>query len=212
MKKEYNAKLLVEGNNDKHVVYALAESYKLPENFDVVDCDGIENVYRQLAMRLTNPSTVRAIGIVVDADNDVCSKIEKFLCVLSPCHAYEKKSIKQTVEGIVLEPIVETYPKVGLWVMPNNQDTGMLENFVMNMANEEDKQLLEKADEVLDELKKKGLQRFKEVQRPKAKVHTFLAWQKTPGIPMGQAITSRALDVNSEIPAKFVEWLKRLFQ
>lgn len=35
MKKEYDAKLLMEGNNDKHVVYALAESYKLPENFDL---------------------------------------------------------------------------------------------------------------------------------------------------------------------------------
>ena len=66
-------------------------------------------------MRLTNPANVRSIGIVVDADNDVRSKVEKFLGVLSSLSAYDLKNIEQTTEGIVLNPISESYPKVGLW-------------------------------------------------------------------------------------------------
>lgn len=37
-------KLLVEGNDDKHVVLALCEKFDIPENFEIIDCKGISNI------------------------------------------------------------------------------------------------------------------------------------------------------------------------
>lgn len=34
-------KLLVEGNDDQHVVWALCEKYQITENFDVIDSRGV---------------------------------------------------------------------------------------------------------------------------------------------------------------------------
>jgi hypothetical protein len=45
----------------------------------------------------------------------------------------------------------------------------------------------------------------------KAFIHTWLAWQKDPGLPMGRAITAKALSADSAIAVSFVNWLNRLF-
>lgn len=40
-KETFKYKLLVEGNNDQHVIWALCESNKLDNNFDVIDCGNV---------------------------------------------------------------------------------------------------------------------------------------------------------------------------
>ena len=54
--------------------------------------------------------------------------------------------------------------------------------------------------------------RYIEAHRPKALIHTWLAWQKKPGMPMGQAITAKALKHDSAIALTFIAWLRHLFQ
>ena len=203
MKEKYNAKLLVEGVDDKHVIYALAEKFHLKENFDVVDCGSVESVYKQLELRLTNPANLSSIGIVVDADQNVSDRFGKFLNILNSTFCYDVKNIAFTQNGVLLHPNDKVFPVVGIWVMPNNSSEGMIEDFVMSLTSTEDKQLLHKADVVLDELKKEGLQRFKDVHRSKAKVHTYLAWQAHPGLPLGVSITAKAFDANVEFAKKF---------
>jgi hypothetical protein len=39
-KENFNKKLLVEGNDDKHVIWALCEHFKINETFDVIYCKG----------------------------------------------------------------------------------------------------------------------------------------------------------------------------
>ncbi|MBP0021911.1 MAG: hypothetical protein J7647_30685 [Cyanobacteria bacterium SBLK] len=51
-----------------------------------------------------------------------------------------------------------------------------------------------------------------ENNRPKAFIHTWLAWQEVPGMPMGQAITARVLGNGSEIAPHFHHWLTDLFR
>ena len=41
VKEKFLKKLLVEGNDDQHVIWALCEKYKIPETFDVIACGGI---------------------------------------------------------------------------------------------------------------------------------------------------------------------------
>jgi AAA15 family ATPase/GTPase len=50
-----------------------------------------------------------------------------------------------------------------------------------------------------------------EVDRSKAIIHTYLAWQKEPGRPMGQSITAKVLDPNLEIALSFITWIRTLF-
>ena len=57
-----------------------------------------------------------------------------------------------------------------------------------------------------------SFQRHSLIHRPKALIHTWLAWQQTPGMPMGQAITARVLSCDSEIAIAFVNWLNYLFE
>ncbi|MEL6788555.1 MAG: DUF3226 domain-containing protein [Cyanobacteria bacterium J06607_15] len=42
-------------------------------------------------------------------------------------------------------------------------------------------------------------------------IHSWLALQKKPGMPMGQAITAKALAYDSAIAFQFISWLKNLF-
>lgn len=68
-KERFNKKLLVEGNDDLHVVCALCEKHTVPETFDVIDCKGIRNVIDEMLFRLK--LRVETIGIMIDADTDI---------------------------------------------------------------------------------------------------------------------------------------------
>nr|WP_233258533.1 DUF3226 domain-containing protein [[Phormidium] sp. ETS-05] len=94
--------------------------------------------------------------------------------------------------------------------MPNNQLPGMLEDFVAALIPADDA-LKPKVEKILREIEHEELNRYTLIHRPKALIHTWLAWQEKPGMPMGQAITARVLDGGSEIAIVFVEWLNRLF-
>jgi hypothetical protein len=61
--------------------------------------------------------------------------------------------------------------------MPNNQLPGMLEDFVAYLIPPRDR-LHPKAEAILRELEQAGLNRYSSIHRPKALIHTWLAWQK----------------------------------
>ena len=65
MKKEkFDRKLLVEGNDDRHVIWALCEKFDIAETFDIVDCEGIDKLYEAIPVRFKQ-SGIRAIGIII---------------------------------------------------------------------------------------------------------------------------------------------------
>jgi hypothetical protein len=53
--------------------------------------------------------------------------------------------------------------------------------------------------------------RFSDAARPKAVIHTWLAWQDVPGKPLGTAITARYLDAGVSEVNDFIAWLRQLF-
>ena len=56
-----------------------------------------------------------------------------------------------------------------------------------------------------------ALRRFRDVDVPKAKMHTYLAWQDEPGRTLGQSITRRVLRADSPSCVTVVGWLRRLY-
>ncbi len=211
-KKPKPRQLLVEGKNDRHVIWALCNQYQLPEIFSVEvpeedGTEGIEALLAGLPARL-DESKLQTLGIVVDADRDLAARWQavRDRLIASGYHNIPKVP---PAEGWVDAP--SDRPRVGVWLMPNNQLPGMLEDFVAHLIPSNDA-LRPKAEAILQEIEEAGLNCYTSVHRPKALIHTWLAWQETPGMPMGQAITARVLSHESPIAIAFVAWLQHLFE
>lgn len=195
-------KLLVEGNDDLHVVKSLCMAYDVPEVFTIVDKKGISNLQETLPTEL-KASELEALGILVDADTDLAARWQSLRATLTGAgYSVPRQPVPK---GTILRE--NERPTVGIWLMPDNQLPGLLENFVSELIPDHDK-LWPHAQNSVTNLPE---QRFPEVARAKANIHTWLAWQEEPGKPMGTAITARYLDPDSAHAQGFVNWLRALF-
>ena len=95
--------------------------------------------------------------------------------------------------------------------MPDNKDNGMLEDFISFLIPEDDKLLLV-VDSTLNEIEMKQLNRYSEIHKSKARIHTWLAWQEDPGAPLGISITKKYLTNDAEICNNLINWLVELFK
>ncbi|EAZ91125.1 hypothetical protein CY0110_12697 [Crocosphaera chwakensis CCY0110] len=145
---------------------------------------------------------------MVDADQDLQARWQAIRDKLKSV-GYDNIPKNICPEGWIYEQT--ELPKIGVWIMPNNQLTGKLENFVSYLIPDDD-QLQLKANEILDELETLKINGYNKKDKLKAFIHTWLAWQKKPGIPMGQAITANMLKNNPAIAEIFINWLKQLYQ
>ena len=207
---DFPQKLLVEGKTDQHVVLALCGHYHVAENFNVDDCDGIANLLERLSMMLTNPTNLKTIGIIIDADNDIKARLDQIKSILEP-YGYDVPDELQ-LSGLICPSSDSDYPKLGLWLMPDNVHLGMVEDFALSLASPDDV-LLKEAEDELQRIEETGNNLYSSIHHSKAKIHTYLAWQKEPGCPIGLSITKHVLDPNHPIAQNFVQnWLMPLFQ
>ncbi|MGC1248241.1 MAG: DUF3226 domain-containing protein, partial [Spirulinaceae cyanobacterium] len=147
------------------------------------------------------------LGIVVDADKDVAARWQAVTDKLRTC-GY-KNIPKQTPETGWIHT-QSKLPKIGVWLMPDNKLPGMLEDFVAYLIPSEDR-LKEKVEAILTEIEIEKINSYSSTHRQKAFIHTWLAWQEKPGMPMGQAITAKVLSDHSAIASIFLNWLNNLF-
>lgn len=208
MDEKFNYKLLVEGNTDFHIMMSLCVSYKIAENFDIINCHGKENLLSQLKMRLTNPSVNQVIGAVVDADSDCASSYQKVKEILKT-YSFGLPEVLPR-EGLVITSSNDNEPRIGVWIMPDNISSGMVEDFALSLVEPTDV-LMQKAESIIVEIEKEGIGRYKKGHRSKAKIHTYLAWNDEPGMPIGQAVTKKVLNSNIESAQEFLNWVKRVF-
>lgn len=196
--------LLVEGKDDKHVCWSLMEHYQVPETFQIEDKEGIANLLEVLPVQLLG-SGLERLGIVVDADTDIKARWAALRKILRDA-GYRHIPTKPHPDGTIIEQ--PDMPKVGIWLMPNNSVSGMLEDFVSFLVPSGD-DLWDHAAGCLDEIGERC--RYPAVHRSKAHIHTWLAWQEEPGKPLGLAITTRYLDADAPHAQNFIVWVRRLF-
>ena len=207
---DFPQKLLVEGKTDQHVVLALCGHYHVAENFNVDDCDGIANLLERLSMMLTNPTNLKTIGIIIDADNDIKARLDQIKSILEP-YGYDVPDELQ-LSGLICPSSDSDYPKLGLWLMPDNVHLGMVEDFALSLASPDDV-LLKEAEDELQRIEDYRNNLYSSIHHSKAKIHTYLAWQKEPGCPIGLSITKHVFDPNHPAAQNFVQnWLMPLFQ
>lgn len=204
----FSAKLLVEGKDDQHVVWAICKKYQIPYTFDVIDCGGRSQILERLPVDLKQEG-ITAIGVLLDADQDLQKSWQNICARLAP---YNYKIPDQPgPQGFIHLPH-DIYPGVGIWLMPDNLQSGMLEDFVRFLIPQED--LLNPfVEQILSLIEQEPIEtRYDpELHRAKAYIHTWLSWQKDPGTPMGQALTKTYLNHNTDLCLRFVDWLTNLF-
>ena len=207
-KKDTDKVLLVEGDNDCHVVMALCNAHKVPETFGIYQCGSDVGVLKRLNALIVRPNPPQVIGVMLDGDKpSVAGRWQSIQDKLkNNNHSYLLPNTPNA-DGTVVAAI-EDKPKLGFWLMPNNQDSGMLEDFCATLAEPES---LAFARECVEQAHGRKVTTFKEVHRSKAVIHTYLAWHDEPGYPLGKAITRQTLRPGTDIAVKFTEWLKHLF-
>ena len=92
--------------------------------------------------------------------------------------------------------------------MPDNTNNGALENFLVNLVPQFPNPLY---DHVKASVAAIPDQRFSDGDEPKARIHTWLAWQEEPGRPYGTAIKAGFLDAYANQVDGLVNWLNGLF-
>jgi hypothetical protein len=199
--------LLVEGKDDLHVFRALFGRRNLPRLSEIKDHEGWTQLLEAIPVRLKE-SDVEAVGVVLDADTSLTGRWESIRHRLSTA-GYTTPS-QPDAHGVVLYPPPGTLlPRVGVWLMPDNTVPGDLEAFLRFLVPSGNA-LFAYAAATVDGIPE-NLRLFRPSDKPKALIHTWLAWQVEPGRPLGQAITAGFLEHTGAEVDRLIGWLERLY-
>jgi hypothetical protein len=203
---EGNSVLLVEGIDDCHVIFALCVSHGVPESFGIYECGSDERVLKRLNALIAQPNAPKVIGAVLDADKGVSSRWQSIIAKITH-HGYKFPEAPD-VSGTIIDAN-DGIPKIGFWLMPDNKERGMLEDFCNEMMDVKTKEYIIRSVSLAQ---RKGICTFKAVHKAKAVAHTYLAWQDEPGLPLGLSITRQSLRSDTKTAREFTNWLIRLFK
>jgi hypothetical protein len=202
-------RLVVEGTDDQHTVIHLMKKHgwdwDRPQPYYpyVHRAEGIEAIEKSLAMEVqARPRT----GFVLDADLSLPDRWASIRAQLSKLGFSPPAA--PAPEGTILE---HQGRRVGVWLMPDNQSPGKLEDFLARLIPAGDA-CWPWAREAVDVAQSKHRAPVAEKDRIKAEIHTWLAWREIPGQPFGTAITATSFDHDAALAATFAAWMNRLFR
>lgn len=202
----FNKLLLVEGKNDLHVILSLCEKFEIVQNFEIKDTNGYDNLIKGLPIRIKNKKE-STIGIIIDADFELGKRWESISSILRASGYEIPKNIP--TNGLIIGN--ESQVIIGIWMMPNNKFEGMLEDFIAFLVPEND-ETMPYVDNLMTTIETKNLNKYSlPNNKSKARIHTWLGLQESPGSPLGQAITKKYLTTENEVCGLFINWLKVLF-
>jgi hypothetical protein len=156
------------------------------------------------------PITIRRklrAGFILDANSDLAHRWRGITTQFSREHVVIPASPDQA--GTVVSVAVKPGKRAGIWLMPDNQQPGMLEDFLQPLLPENDT-CWSYTKEVVDNAKRLNAP-FKTIHESKARLHSWLSWQDPPGLPFGNAISKGVLRHDSLAARAFVAWFDRLF-
>jgi Protein of unknown function (DUF3226) len=212
-------RLLVEGDSDIHFVANLCKTKGIPlikgyeakrklEQEFFEEGEGVVGLKRKIPLILKEEDLTN-FGIILDANSKPAQSEWDSLKTIFKKAGFRNLPAAPNLSGTIF--IQEGKPKVGIWIMPNNRDSGYLEFFLEKMIPEED-DLIRIAKNATQSLIARGINRFTEIKKQKADVHTWLAWQPSPGLPYGTAISADYFDLDAGLVNIFVAWLQNVFE
>ena len=206
--------LHVEGKDDLHAICHLLIRHGIdydqqpwPRNFPRIKEIGGKEPLLSGIETAVSVSNGRSIGFVLDANS---SLQDRWVAVTS-----KLERVNVEVPGEIplcgfIGTSLEFNARVGVWLMPDNRREGALEDFLLDLIQEND-QLLPHAENSTTRARELNPDLLENDER-KAVVHAWLAWQEEPGLPYGSAIRARYFRHDSQAAQSFVIWFRRLFE
>lgn len=213
--------LLVEGQDDKHIVWqicrrntasfaATRQDYAMRvallsagTEFLIDDRGSRSEVISAIRQEATTRR--RAMGVLIDADADPTQ------CWKELATGFSRTTISfpntPDPAGVII-PEQPGTPRIGVWMMPDNQSPGELEDFVKRMIPPT-APVWPEAQRYIDNIPP-GIRKFAPDKTDKAKLYAWLATLKEPA-RMGAAIGNGDLQTNNRLCQTFLLWLQRLF-
>lgn len=207
-------RLLVEGNEEKRVIPYLMDEHVVWGDTEqewkvaIQSLDGVENLLKPgLVEAELRTRGLEALGIVVDGDSDPSSTWRRVRerCLLD-FPAFPEAPV---AEGIILSN--DAGLRIGVWMMPDNSSTGMLETFLRSLAEQESVDLWNHVKTSSIAAKTVGA-KFRDCHYDKALIHAYLSWMDPPGDSLAVAVLSKTIRGDSPNARPFVDWFCNLFR
>ncbi len=216
--------LLVEGEADRGFFEQVCKLLQIapeihvaaPRDFDPKSRNGKQAVLQQTTIILkqfadSEAGNQRHLAVVIDADYaderglGFTETIRQFAEIVKQ-QGYEIDPINSN-NGYIFKH-TDGLPDIGLWIMPNNANDGMLEDWLKQSIHPDEQELFNYAQTIVSQLTP---QKFKPIHQSKAEIATWLAWQKQPGHGLYWAIKDQLLDVKQPLYEALVNWLKLVY-
>ena len=204
----------MEGETDKSVIPYLMEANGVawpgpPDSpVFIAPYGSVDEILKPSVIEIELAATgLEALGVVVDANGNAAARWDD---VRTWCSS-EFADLPEQIPAGGLEVVHADGVRFGVWIMPDNRFTGMLEDFLIQLIPEDSRHLYELATKCVGEAKRNGAAPFRDVHERKAELHTWLAWQDPPGLRLHEAVRHAVLDPAGAESEPFVNWLKSLF-
>lgn len=209
--------LFVEGPDDQHVVIHVLKRYGVSVELDscrdwypliqVVEPGRNKDHILRIMTPMIEVGLPRRLGFLMDANSSLAATWKDIKDRLHAASVPVPEEIHR--DGFV--GVSDRYGKrVGAWLMPDNENTGAMEEFLTTLIPSDDS-LWPYARKATDEAKSHGAA-FPPRSFHKAALRAWLAWQETPGMPYGTAIQRQFFRAGGETADRFVDWFRRLFE
>jgi len=210
--------LLVEGESDQSFFKEVCKTLGLDANVKVAlprdsgrfhnGKEGVFNLLPDLLNQLGDAQITR-LAVVVDADSVVNGggyqrAIDRVTETVEQCGF----TLIPNPAGGILFQHGDGLADFGLWVMPNNSDEGMLEDWIKSCVHPDEHELFAHAETVVATLPQT---KFKPIHISKAEVATWMAWQKQPGHGIYRAVEDQLIDMNSALFKELCVWLTHIY-
>ena len=197
--------LLVEGPSDKQVVRGLRKRFRgkhsIPE-FEIKEARSVDSLLSVIEAEIDVPGRM-ALGVLVDANDAVA---ERWNAVTERIR--RARPDMRLGNPVTDGTIIRGSPDVGIWLWPDNESQGELEDFVGRMIPTNDP-VWSLSRQYIGGIPKE-YRKFTAKKTMRAKVYAWLATRETPGF-MGSAVGEGDLEVDGPLVTRFVDWLRNLF-
>lgn len=204
--------LLVEGVDDWHILGHIAGDFRQSRpDFGIEYCSSDFDLMDMLgSVLVASNSTKRILGAVLDADADTGVE-RRFQAIRDRLEAAYDFPTEFPAVGLILTPKKSRedcarLPKIGVWLMPDNQQNGILEDLLCEAIPDTSRDYI---SAVVDTARRENFAAFRDVERSKAIVKTHVAWQDPNKKNLGEAL-NHFENLNAACQ-NFLGWLNELF-
>lgn len=202
--------LFVEGNDEKWFCIQLLQSIGLNQNSDaldiqVIDIGGNQNFGTSLSLITKSPyfDEVVSIGFIRDAEQNPAESSYTSTCA----------SVKKYISNFPIPEIGKVKSEKGLtcgiFIMPDNTSTGMLENLCLESVKTNP--LYDKADGYVKQAESLMTEAdARKYNKPKAIVQTYLAGQPVLVNTLANAAKKSLWDYSNPVFADIISFIKNL--